>query len=129
MEHRLIMAGKGFSITLKGGRPISGDKLADLVAPHVKRAGLVVQGGIQTASPVKTGTLRRSWNTGEPAKVGGSVGVKVGTNIVYARYQNERTRNKGYVRRGIEAVKEQAAGALRDGIRGDMSKLWDKNAK
>lgn len=123
------MGSKGFSITLKGGRPISGDKLAEIISPHVKRAGLVVQGGIQTASPVKTGTLRRSWTTGEPEKLGGSVSVKVGTNVVYARRQNEATRNKGYVKRGIEAVKAEAASTLRDGIRGDIDKLWDKGAK
>jgi hypothetical protein len=115
-------------MSLKGGRPVTGDRLMSIVAPHVKRAGLVVQGGVMEASPVKTGHLRRGWTTGEPERTGRVVRVRVGNAVVYARYQNERTRNRGYVERGVKATIQRATDTLRDGIRGDMNKLWDKGA-
>jgi hypothetical protein len=118
-----------FSMHLKGGRPVTGDALMSIIAPHVKRAGLVVQGGVMEASPVKQGHLRRGWATGEPEKAGRVVRVKVGNSVVYARYQNTRTRNRGYVERGVKATIQRATDTLRDGIRGDMDKLWDKGAK
>jgi hypothetical protein len=96
----------------------------EMVMPHAHRAALALQAGIQEATPVRSGHLRRGWNTGQPSRQGRVVRVKVGNAVVYARYQNTRTVNKGYVERGVEAARAKAERVLRDGITRDAQGLW-----
>jgi hypothetical protein len=118
------MAKRGLQMSLKGGRPLTGPALLDVFGPHLQRAALTLQAGIQKASPVKTGTLRRSWTTSQPREGGTGVYVMIGTAIVYARYQNTRTINRGYVERGVETSMQEALRVFREGIGSDIGQLW-----
>lgn len=106
--------------TVRGGRFANANELRQaagaVLGPYVQRAGYRVQKGIQVASPVRTGTLRRSWTTATPAWDGMILAVQVGSVLVYAAYQNYKTRNAGYVERGIEAARDAAVGEVRAGL-------------
>jgi hypothetical protein len=114
-------------MSLSKGRPIrsTGDWEQVLGQP-VEQQGLTIQGGVMQTSPVKSGALRRGWNTTRPSWQGRRFTVKVGNNIIYAHYQNTRTRNKGYVKAGIDQAKGQAKDVLMSGIRERATKLWKK---
>jgi hypothetical protein len=92
--------------------------------PHLRRAGLAVQAGVQGVTPVRTGTLRRSMNTGQPEWAGKRRRVKVGTALIYAPIVNRRGRSKGYFKRGIDASKGQARNILQSGVRDLARELW-----
>lgn len=92
--------------------------------PHLRRAGLAVEAGVKTVAPVRTGTLRRSVNTGSPQWHGKVRRVQVGTTLIYAPIVNRRGRSKGYFKRGIDASKGTARNILRDGVRGLGRELW-----
>lgn len=115
---------------LKGGRVATGGQLRSVIESHagpsILRAGLAVQGGIQKASPVKTGTLRRSWSVSALQWQGSRVYVRVGTTLVYARYQNTRTVNSGYIERGYEGARAQAKGLVEQGMKSLGDALWVK---
>lgn len=112
-------------MSVKGGRfALDLSTLLEAVGPALRRGGMALQAGIMESSPVRKGDLRRSWTTSEAELAGESVTVRVGSNKVYARYQNTRTRNAGYVQAGIEAQKESARQEIRDGIAGAKEKLW-----
>jgi hypothetical protein len=117
---------KSFSMKMRGGNLISPDRFMQLVQKPVQDAALVAQGGVQEASPVKEGTLRRSWTTSPAEQRGSRVVSRVGTNVVYARYQNTRTRNRGYVKRGIDRVKSRAKQVLAGGMAGVVEQMWGK---
>ena len=113
----------GFSLKLRGGN-LDPERLLQLLQGPVRKAAMSVQAGVMASSPVKTGDLRRSWTTA-PAEVAGSrVVSRVGTNKVYARYQNTRTRNRGYVKQGIDATKESAKQVLKDELGDVVKQLW-----
>lgn len=112
------------SMSLKGGRPITGQAMLDVFGPSLRLAGFAVQAGIQKESPVKTGTLRRSWTTGEPEKKGRGMVVYVGTAIVYAHYQNTRTRNRGHIERGVTNATPKAMQVFSDGVGAVINELW-----
>lgn len=116
----------GLSVRIRGGKLGGTDKFMQLLAPPVTRAAMVVQGGVMEASPKREGTLQKSWNT-RPATVERvRIVSRVGTKTIYARYQDRRTRNKGYVRRGINAAKARALQVLRQGIREAIPQMWVK---
>ena len=102
------------------------DTLLRIVTPHIEKAGLVVQAGVMASSPVKTGDLRRRWNVRSVVVDGTKAVASVGNDTPYARYQNTRTRNRGYVKQGIDASKAQAIQVLAEGIHADIQKMWEK---
>lgn len=110
---------------MKGNTLADANKLLELVRPAVRRTAMAVQAGVMMSSPVKSGDLRRSWNTSEAETDGRRVVSRVGSNKVYARFQNTRTRNRGYVKQGIDATKEQAKQVLADGIREILPQMWE----
>lgn len=116
------------SITItarKKGRFISGSSVGDVCAPNLVMAALVIEGGIKAASPVLTGTLRRSWTTGQAQKQGNRVVVKVGSAVVYARRVNLTSKaNKGYVQAGIAERKAKAIQVFKDGLKANAGLLW-----
>jgi hypothetical protein len=115
------------SATVSGGNfKIGGDLKAALLTtlgPAIKRAALVQQASIQTVTPVKTGNLRRSWNTGAPTWEGSQLTTKVGTAVVYARSVDAR---RGFVKRGLSAGQSNALGILREGIRALDADIWKR---
>lgn len=117
---------KSFSMKLRGGNVAPPAAFMALLGPPLRRAAYVVQGGVMKASPVLTGTLRRSWTTSPSSVIGVRVVSRVGTSLVYARYQNTRTRNRGYVKRGIDVAKTRAKQVLQDGMREVVQGLWEK---
>jgi hypothetical protein len=118
---------RGLSMDLKGGRPLTGPAMLGVLGPGLMRAGLSLQASIQRATPVRTGTLRRSWATTQPQEAGARVIVYVGTSIVYARYQNTRTRNKGYIERGLKEGRDAAIKAFKSAI--NAGALWESGSK
>lgn len=105
---------------------IGGDLKAALMStlgPTIKRAALQAQAGIQVVTPVKTGNLRRSWNTGSPQWDGSLLVTRVGTNVVYARSVDAR---RGFVKRGLTSSQSQALGVLREGIRALDADIWKR---
>lgn len=115
---------------IRGGNFKQGGELRSALlaalGPHIKRAALTVQAGIMQATPVKTGNLRRSWNTGDPRWEGTRLSTKVGTPVVYARSVEERGKSKGYVRRGLTASQSRALAELREGARSIGANVWKK---
>lgn len=112
------------SMSLKGGRPVTGSALVDIFMPPLRLAGLVVQASWQKNAPVKTGTYRRSVNTGMPQKQGRGAVVYVGTAIVYAHYQNTRTKNRGHIERSVTEATPKALQVFSDGVAAAMNELW-----
>ena len=120
---------KGFSITVKQrGQAAVGNRLRDLVErhldPHIKRAGLAVQGGVQESTPVRTGTLRRSMTTGQPVWHGRVRRVQVGTNLVYGPIVNRRGRSRGYFKRGVDKRAHIARRMLEQGAHALGREVW-----
>jgi hypothetical protein len=100
--------------------------LLAIAAPHVTRSALVLQGGVQEETPVLYGDLRRRWNV-RAVVVGTTRAIAtLGNDSPYGPYQNRRTRNRGFVKRGIDMKKSLAKQVLRDGIMGDVGQLWEK---
>lgn len=118
------MGKSGLSMSLKGGRPASGDAMISIFMPPLHRAGLVVQAEWQRNAPVLTGTYRRSVTTSPPQKRGRGAVVYVGTAIVYAHYQNTRTRNRGHIERAVEIARPKAIQVFSDGVGAAMSQMW-----
>ena len=108
----------------------TGGELRDVIqrqaGPFIHRAGLAVQGGIQKTSPVKKGTLRRGWTTSQPAWKGTRLLVKVGNKVWYVRDQNERSRNRGFIKRGYDSAKEQAKAQIEQGLHAIRDAFWVK---
>jgi hypothetical protein len=102
------------SMKLTGNRLATGDALKRVVerhaGPYLQRAGMIIEGGHkdETFKFRKTGTLSRSFSTSRPEWKGTRIRVEEGTNIVYARLQNEATKNSGYIKRGYDSTKEAA---------------------
>ena len=117
-------------VSVKGGNFKQGGELQAAIlaalSPAIKRAALVVQAGIMQTTPVRTGNLRRSWNTGTPTWEGSRLSTKVGTAVVYARKVDERGRSAGYVRRGLNATQSRALAELREGARSIGAGVWKK---
>lgn len=120
-----------FTMKLTGGRMARQEEMRravqDVMGTSIKRAALSLQAGVQKTSPVRTGTLRRSWAISEPAWIGSQrYGAQVGTTLVYARYQNERTRNKGYIEAGVNQGKGGALRELQQGVALLAARAWVK---
>lgn len=56
------------------------------------RRGILVQGAIRRCVRVDTGRLRSSYQVSGPVMNGTVAGVRVGSNVEYAIYQNNGTR-------------------------------------
>lgn len=89
----------------------------------LKRAGFILQGFLMRNSPVKTGTLRRSWSVGEPRWEGDRFIVKVGTALIYARIVNARGKSKEYIDRSIEQARSQLKEAIHDALHKAIQQL------
>lgn len=117
-------------ITVTGGHFAAGsalqERLGPLLRPRVQRAALIVQGAIQRRTPVRTGTLRRSWTVSSPAWDGAVLRSDVGTAIVYAHYQDTATRNKGFIEAGIDDAKAQAVQEIQIGLHEAARAGWVK---
>ena len=125
------MSSRAFMKVTKSGRFRTGGELHRALAQHVgpilRRAGLVLQGGIQDVAPVVTGNLRRTTTTDDPEWRGSVYLVKVGPRAVYARRVNATSRkNRGFVKRGVDASKGKARAELRRGIEGlGLPAIWE----
>jgi hypothetical protein len=81
----------------QAARNLSPEAIERMRVDLMRRVVLTVEGNVKKVTPVRTGTLRRSIH-GE-VQATGERGV-VGTNIVYARFVNNR---RQYMERGLEA--------------------------
>jgi hypothetical protein len=90
---------------LKGKRLATGHEARAIIERELsvalKRAGFILQGFLMRNSPVKTGTLRRSWSVGEP-QVGGRPLYREGGHGAGVRAHRERAGKEQRIYRALD---------------------------
>jgi hypothetical protein len=119
------------TITRRGGFAAgagNGSLARGIIGDALDRADGIVARFVAAASPVKTGFLRDHWFPIPVAWQGQQAIGGITNEAPYAAYQNMRTRNRGYIERGIA----NAQGDLRTEMQGGLERLagvlWDNEA-
>lgn len=122
----------GFSLTVRGGFAAgagNGALLRQIVGAAADAAAEQVARGVRATSPVKTGALRDSWRPVAASWQGTTLRSGISSDRPYAHYQNTRTRNAGYIERGLELGRPAALGELRGGLESLVGALWENGGR
>lgn len=120
---------RGLIYVKRGGRFLAGTELQSAVervaGPHIRRGVMAVQAGVQTETPVLTGTLRRGWFVTELVWEGLLLLARLANRVVYARRVNRTSvNNAGYIERGVTRTKEQGQQIIMAGLGEIKNFIW-----
>lgn len=117
-----------FHMKLRGKKLCNGAQaraiLEQELGAALRRAGFILQGFLMRGSPVRSGTLRRSWNVGEAQWHGDVFMVSVGTLLVYARAVDAKGKSAGYIGKSVEAARGQVLAAVRQGVHSAAREMY-----